>query len=98
MSTINSANIVAICGGRVDIEGRTSSYKYISTVDVLNLDTLTWAAVQVFGTPPKPRGNHAAESFGHNLVIFGGINKGRFTNSTTYMCDFKQKSVEARIE
>lgn len=50
--------------------------------DVWEFDTKTqkWGAWETAGTPPRPRGSHSACVFGHEMLIFGGMD-----NSNVYV-------------
>jgi hypothetical protein len=59
-------------------EGTESkAFPSLDTIDILNLDTLTWASVEVMGVSPVCRYMHCAEGLGSTLVVFGGLTMGK---------------------
>ncbi|KAJ7560481.1 hypothetical protein O6H91_04G131700 [Diphasiastrum complanatum] len=53
--------------------GEDSRRRLLNDLNIFDLETMTWDAVEPVGTPPSPRSDHAAAVFDdHYLFIFGG--------------------------
>jgi hypothetical protein len=57
-----------------------------------------WTHITVSGTPPASRSCHASSLVGDRLVIFGGMHKGKFVNSQTWILELNQKEVRKAIK
>ena len=57
MSYMPELNILVIFGGRVDVKGH-KNYMCLDELNILNLDTLSWAKTKVFGSIVEPRSAH----------------------------------------
>ncbi|XP_044460473.1 acyl-CoA-binding domain-containing protein 4, partial [Mangifera indica] len=71
---------VTLVGSRVVIfGGEDRSRKLLSDVHVLDLETMTWEAVETTQTPPAPRYDHTAALLGERyLLVFGGCSHSIF--------------------
>lgn len=53
--------------------GEDSKRHLLNDLNILDLETMTWDAVEAIGTPPSPRSDHTATvQAGRYLLIFGG--------------------------
>ncbi|XP_024545507.1 acyl-CoA-binding domain-containing protein 6 isoform X3 [Selaginella moellendorffii] len=53
--------------------GEDSKRRLLNDLNIFDLETMTWEAVDAIGPPPSPRADHAAAVYaGHYLYIFGG--------------------------
>lgn len=53
--------------------GEDTKRRLLNDLNILDLDTMTWDAVEAVGAPPCPRSDHtAAVQAGRHLLIFGG--------------------------
>ncbi|KAH7300939.1 hypothetical protein KP509_23G004500 [Ceratopteris richardii] len=53
--------------------GENSKRCFLNDLNILDLETMTWDAIEAVGTPPSPRSDHTATvQAGRYLLIFGG--------------------------
>ncbi len=57
----------------------------LNDMHLLDLDTLIWQKVAMYGVPPSPRWGHAMCTFNNDeALIFGGVNFLGFAQSSAY--------------
>jgi hypothetical protein len=93
MTFLPSHHYLVIYGGRVDLDG-SNNYHCFKEVSVLHVASQIWATVAISGSPPPSRNGHAISAVGNRLVIFGGMRKGKFVGSTTWILDLDQDEVK----
>lgn len=73
---------VTLVGSRLIIfGGEDRSRKLLNDVHFLDLETMTWDAVEVTQTPPAPRYDHSAALHANRyLIVFGGCSHSIFFN------------------
>ncbi|KAH7425329.1 hypothetical protein KP509_11G049400 [Ceratopteris richardii] len=53
--------------------GEDSKRRLLNDLNILDLETMTWDAIEAVGTPPSPRSDHSATvQEGRYLLVFGG--------------------------
>lgn len=73
---------VTLVGSRLIIfGGEDRSRKLLNDVHVLDLETMTWDAVEATQTPPAPRYDHSSALHANRyLIVFGGCSHSIFFN------------------
>ncbi|ORZ06059.1 hypothetical protein BCR42DRAFT_398000 [Absidia repens] len=76
---------IVVFGGKTLDNGHT----FIPTQNVYVLDTctLSWSTPNIQGTPPSARAGHEATTFGHYMIIIGGITNVDSAHTLTYAND-----------
>lgn len=86
MSYLPSQNLIVIYGGRNESE---TNY-FLDGVSILNLDTLTWATVAVYGNVPPARFSHSTACYGSKMLVFGGIKNRGYTEAIMHVLELDQ--------
>ena len=93
LSYVRDMRLLVVIGGRNDTQSG-SGYTCFNDVHLLNLVTLLWTPVIVRGEVPKVRCAHAAAAVGNQVVVFGGVEGGRYCSSDTYILELDPKTVQ----
>ena len=71
MTFMEKMNVLVIYGGR-----NMNKECFLSDIHILNLDSLQWANVELFGCEMSlGRCGHAAAAFNKRLIVFGGVHR-----------------------
>ncbi|CAO3591993.1 unnamed protein product [Absidia cylindrospora] len=76
---------IVVFGGKTLDNGHT--FTPTQNVYVLDTCTLSWSTPNIQGTPPSARAGHEATTFGHYMIIIGGITNVDSTHTLTYAND-----------
>jgi Galactose oxidase, central domain len=79
-------NLLIVFGGRVDL-AKTSVYTCFNDVHLLDLASMVWLQVKVFGEVPVARSGHTAESVGSRIYVFGGVANTCYCSSDFWMLE-----------
>ncbi len=74
---------IAVFGGRNDRDSGIGSY-CMNDLCLLDLDTLRWQMVVVYGFTPSGRWGHAMGAQKDSLAIFGGVSESRLCSASVY--------------
>ena len=85
-------NAALLFGGR-DNTAVNGGYSCFNDIHLLDLATLTWSEVKVQGEVPVTRCSHASTVVGLQLILFGGVDGGKYCNSDTFVLELDQKVV-----
>lgn len=96
MTYFQDANILVVYGGRTDKAGEVSNVSY-EDLHILNLESMYWAKVEVYGNIPDSRSSHGSAGSGSCLYVFGGISNGSFCNNQMFCLELEQKAAERKI-
>ena len=96
MTYFQDSNLLVIYGGRIDKGGISHSVSY-DDLQILHLEHMYWAKVEVYGHIPDSRSSHSAAGSGNGLYIFGGISNGSFCNNQMYSLELDTKAAERKI-
>ncbi|KAI7753911.1 hypothetical protein M8C21_011987, partial [Ambrosia artemisiifolia] len=69
----NSHTCVSWTNKIIVIGGEDTQNYYLSDVQMLDTDTLTWTKLVTNGEPLPPRAGHTTIALGKNLFVFGGL-------------------------
>jgi hypothetical protein len=78
MHYMNQLSILVIFGGKSDSK---SEMFYYNDISVLNLKTLSWFSVSMYGGIKDARSMHVSFVYRKKLVIFGGINENGYVSN-----------------
>lgn len=88
----SNLNILLIFGGRVDLDN-TSAYTCFNDVFILDLQSMLWLNVTVFGEVPMGRSGHTSEGSGSKVFIFGGVTNTCYCSGDMWMLELDQSLV-----
>ncbi|GLT66772.1 hypothetical protein SLA2020_391210 [Shorea laevis] len=79
---VRGGHSVTLVGSKLIVfGGEDNNRKLLNDVHILDLDTMTWNAVEAMQTPPAPRFDHTAAVHSERyLFIFGGCSHSIFFN------------------
>lgn len=83
-------NCLVLFGGRNNTSA-AGGYSCFCDVHMLDLVTLTWTELNCEGNVPIARCAHAGVVIGLQLVIFGGVDGGKYCNGDTFVLELDQK-------
>lgn len=73
-------NCIFVFGGRNDL----ISISGFSDLHLFSTESLKWEELLVHGSGPESRWGHCMSSYGHRLLLLGGLNSGRFMSSDVF--------------
>jgi hypothetical protein len=88
---------LAIFGGRNDVLYPSYGDSCTGDVSMLNMETLQWDSLRMFGQTPEGRWGHCAAAYSTRMLIFGGINTKQFLPADVYQMETDQKFVSEYI-
>eukprot|EP00826_Nyctotherus_ovalis_P041425 TRINITY_DN4163_c0_g1_i5.p1 TRINITY_DN4163_c0_g1~~TRINITY_DN4163_c0_g1_i5.p1 ORF type:complete len:179 (+),score=31.29 TRINITY_DN4163_c0_g1_i5:482-1018(+) len=88
---------IIVFGGRNSGNSVMDGYCFNDLL-ILNLNTLTWQPLAVYGFAPTQRWGHVMAVDKESVLIFGGISEGQFANATIYTAELNKKVVKENIE
>ncbi|KAI7753914.1 hypothetical protein M8C21_011990 [Ambrosia artemisiifolia] len=83
----NSHTCVSWTNKIIVIGGEDTQNYYLSDVQMLDTDTLTWTKLVTNGEPLPPRAGHTTIALGKNLFVFGGFTDAEDLFDDLYMFD-----------
>ena len=92
--------MLVVYGGRNDHIYSQAKSPVLEDFYTLQLETLTWVAVETFGIVKSPRYSHVCAAVGTSMIIFGGINFNVYCPSDVHVIQMNQSvvNVVARAE
>jgi hypothetical protein len=88
---------LVLFGGRNN-EKAAEGYSCFADLHILNLEEMTWRQVRTEGTGPGARCAHAAVAVDGKIVIFGGVDGGKYCSGETFVLEMDQKLVQDCIK
>ncbi|XP_076902562.1 uncharacterized protein LOC143557357 [Bidens hawaiensis] len=85
----NSHTCVSWSNKIIVIGGEDTQNYYLSDVQMLDTDTLTWTKLVTNGEPLPPRAGHTTIALGKNLFVFGGFTDAEDLFDDLYMFDLE---------
>jgi len=74
-------SLLIIYGGRNESLYEATKTICLNDIRILNLETMCWSQTTLHGDVPQSgRHHHAATSFGSKMLIFGGVELGKYAN------------------
>jgi len=84
MSSIFYNKFIAVFGGKNDsLPIEENKFKYNSFY-LLNLNSLSWEILVIYGFTPSPRYGHCMNIFNNKIIIWGGVTGNRFCSTCVY--------------
>lgn len=84
---------LVLFGGRNN-EKSAEGYSCFADLHLLNLEDMTWRQVRTEGISPGARCAHAAVAVSGKIVVFGGVDGGKYCSGDTFVLEMDQKVVQ----
>mgnify|MGYP002386127622 CR=1 FL=1 len=61
--------------------GLSQTQEYLNDLHILDLSSMNWSQPKISGKPPVPRESHTAIVYNSKIVIYGGMNGQRLSDT-----------------
>lgn len=94
---LKELNSLVLFGGRNN-EKSAEGYNCFGDVYLLDLATLLWREVRTEGCGPGARCAHVAAAVGGKVVVFGGVDGGKYCSGDTFLLEMQPQDCSKKQE